>query len=79
MTANDIKKLVLFMKSEGVQQFSTEGLQVSFHPRALNFEAQATASDTSQPNLDAMKLPGDLDIEALMPRAPDMPDAEVPR
>lgn len=78
MTSKAIRDLVLWMKSEGVQQFATDKLSVVFHPRAVNTGAQADAPANSTLS-EAVKLTGDLDIETLMPSVPDMPDAEVPR
>jgi len=40
VTASEVKKLVTWMQSQGVLQFSVDGLSVQFHPNSVGRPTQ---------------------------------------
>jgi len=49
MTADDAKKLTLWMQSHGVVQFAFDGLQVAFHARSVKVKEQNSGAKGAAP------------------------------
>lgn len=65
MTLDEAKKLTVWMRSQGVSQFSVDGVAVVFHPKAVTLPgAEATQPATQQ----APQEPSDAgELEMLLP------------
>lgn len=53
MTLDEAQKLTLWMRDQGVSQFSLDGLAVVYHPRAITIPgAEVAASNKPAPQED---------------------------
>jgi len=67
MKPDELKELTIWMKNEGVQQFTIDGAAVVFHPKALRLSDAKREQDPPKAKLEDYAT-GMLQIDELIPQ-----------